>query len=102
MKIKKGDNVQIMRGKDRDKKGVVEKVLLKTGQVVVTGINTVTKHQKATKTAKQVGRIIKEMPLSIANVAILCGKCGKPTRIGRKILADGKKERICKRCGEAI
>ena len=102
MKIKKGDNVQILTGKDKGKKGPVEKVFPGIDRVLVTGINVGTKHQKPTKGVKQVGRIKKSLPIHISNVAIICSKCGKITRIAQKILSDGRKERICKKCGEAI
>jgi len=102
MKIKKGDNVYILVGKDRGKKGRVEKVFPRRGKVIVAGVNVATKHQKPMRGVKQVGRIKINLPIDISNVALICEKCGKYVRIGYKKLADGKKERVCKRCGEAI
>lgn len=102
MKIKKGDNVYVLSGKDRGKKGRVERILPKRGKAIVTGINIVTKHQKPRRGVKQVGRIVKNMPVDISNLAIVCEKCGKYVKIGYRKLPDGKKERICKRCKEAV
>jgi len=102
MYIKKNDNVYILTGKDKGKRGKVEKVIPKENKVVVSGINAAIKHQKPTRTAKQVGRININLPIAVSNVALICEKCGKHVRIGYKKLADGKKERICKKCGEAI
>jgi len=102
MTIKKGDNVYVLSGKDKGKKGKVERVLPKHGKAIITGVNIVTKHQKPKKGVKQVGRIAKNMPIDISNLAIVCEKCGKYVRIGYKRLPSGKKERICKKCKEAI
>jgi large subunit ribosomal protein L24 len=102
MKIRKGDTIQVLRGKDQGKKGKVEKVFQKTDKLLVGGINVVTKHQKPKQGVKQVGRIAKSMPIGISNVAIVCDKCGKYVKIGYKILTDGRKERICRKCGESI
>ena len=102
MKIKKGDTIQVLKGKDQGKKGKVEKVFNKTEKLLVAGINIVTKHQKPKQGVKQVGRITKSMPIDISNVAIVCDKCSKYVKIGYKILSDGRKERICRKCGESI
>jgi len=102
MKIKKGDNIQVIKGKDKGKKGKVEKVFSKTGKIIVAGVNIVTKHQKPRHGVKQVGRINKSMPLEVSNVAIICDKCGKYVKISYKVLADGRKERVCRKCGESI
>ncbi len=102
MYIKKGDNVYVLAGKDKGKKGKVEKVFPRKEKVIITGVNSATKHQKPTRNAKQVGRISINLPINVSNVALICEKCGKHARIGYKKLADGKKERVCKRCGEAI
>lgn len=95
MNIKKGDNVIMLTGKDRGKKG---KILLVRGmQVVVEGLNTVKKHQRARKEG-QTGQILtKERAVDASNVQIVCPACGRPTRIGHQMVA-GKKIRICKKC----
>lgn len=102
MKIKKGDNVYVLTGKDKGKKGRVEKVFPKKDKAVVAGINIATKHQKPRQGVKQVGRITKPMPLAISNLALVCEKCGKHVKIGYKVLANGDKVRTCKKCGDVI
>ena len=98
MKIRKGDRVVVLTGKDRGKSGNVTRALPTAGKVIVDGVNVAKKHQKATKATMQGGIIDKDMPLPASNVAILCNKCGR-TRIGyRTDDATGKKYRICKKC----
>jgi len=100
--IKKGDNVYVLTGKDKGKKGRVEKVFPAIGKAIVAGINVATKHQKAKKGVKQVGRITINMPLNISNLALMCEKCGKHVKMGYKILENGDKVRTCKKCGDII
>ena len=102
MYIKKGDNVYVLKGKDKGKRGKVEGVFPKIGKVIVAGMNVVTKHQKPKKGVKQVGRITKSMPINVENLALFCDKCGKHVKIGHKILANGDKTRVCKKCGDII
>ena len=99
LKIKKGDRVRVLTGKDRGKEGEVMRVLPSTGKVIVDGVNVAKKHQRATKATMQGGIIDKDMPIPVANVALLCPACGKPTRVGYKIDKDGTKVRVCKKCG---
>jgi large subunit ribosomal protein L24 len=99
LKIKKGDKVKVLTGKDRGKTGNVTRVLPTAGKVIVDGVNVAKKHQKATRATMQGGIIDKDMPLPIANVALICTNCGKPTRVGYKIDGDGTKVRVCKKCG---
>jgi large subunit ribosomal protein L24 len=99
LKIKKGDRVRVLTGKDRGKTGNVTRVLPTAGKVIVDGINVAKKHQKATRATMQGGIIDKDMPLPVANVALLCTACGTPTRVGYKVDADGTKVRVCKKCG---
>ena len=102
MKLKKGDRVRVLQGKDRGKEGDVMRVLPDTGKVIVDGVNVVKRHQRATRAAKQGGIIDKDMPIPVSNVAIVCSKDG-PTRIGYRFeeSATGKpkKVRICRKCG---
>ena len=98
MKIKKGDEVVVLQGKDRGKQGVVMRVLPKANKVIVDGVNVAKKHQKSTRATMQGGIIDKEMPVDASNVAILCTKCG-PTRIGYRFDGDGTKVRVCRKCG---
>ncbi len=98
LKIRKGDEVQVLTGKDRGKQGTVSKVLPRQGKVVVDGVNTAKKHAKA-RSAEQPGGIISiDMPIPVANVGIVCNKCGGPSRVGYKIEGDTK-TRICRKCG---
>lgn len=101
-KIKRGDFVQVIKGKDRGKKGRVLKVFPKEGRVLVEGINFVKKHVRPKKIDQQGGIIQMEAPISISNVMLFCLKCSKPTRVGIKFLEDGSKVRYCKKCGEII
>ncbi len=97
VKIKKGDEVEVLAGKDIGRRGAVMRVLPETGKVIVDRVNIAKKHQKPTKATMQGGIIDKEMPINASNVGIVCGKCHKPTRIGYRFEA-GKKIRICRKC----
>ncbi len=100
-KIKKGDNVVVLAGRDKGKRGEVLAVMPKENRALVRGINVVRRHQR--QSPNQEGGIIsKEGPIQISNLAIEDPKDGKPTRVGFKVLADGKKVRIAKRSGEQI
>jgi large subunit ribosomal protein L24 len=99
-KIKKGDKVVVLSGKYRGAQGEVTQVLPKDERVVVRGVNVVAKHEKQTATSRG-GIIREEAPIHVSNVAIV-GKDGKPTRVGFKVGADGKKVRIERRSGEVI
>ena len=100
-KIKKGDAVVVLAGRDKGKRGEVIEIRPKEGRALVRGINVVRRHQR--QTAQSEGGIIsKEGPIQISNLAIEDPKDGKPTRVGFKLLADGKKVRIAKRSGEQI
>lgn len=98
LKIKKGDRVRVLTGKDRGKSGEVMRALPETGKVIVDGVNVVKKHQRATSATMQGGIIDKDMPIPVANVALICPSCGKATRVGYKIDGDGTKVRVCKKC----
>ncbi|MCL4489437.1 MAG: 50S ribosomal protein L24 [Chloroflexi bacterium] len=100
-KIRKGDTVEVMAGNDRGKRGEVHSILPSKSQVIVSGINLVKKHQRRTGDVRtQAGIIEREGPIELANVALICKNCGKPTRVGIRIFEDGKKARVCKKCGE--
>ena len=99
LKIKKGDKVRVLTGKDRGHEGAVMRVLPSVGKVIVDGANVAKKHQRATKSTMQGGIIDKDMPMPVANVALICPSCGKTTRVGYKIDKDGTKVRACKKCG---
>jgi large subunit ribosomal protein L24 len=101
MKLRKGDRVRVLQGKDRGETGVIMRVLPKTNRVIVDGVNVAKKHQNATRATTQGGIIDKDMPLSASAVAIVCSTDG-PTRIGYRFEADGTKVRICKKCGHIL
>lgn len=101
MKVQLNDQVAIIAGKEKGKKGKIIKVLRKQDKVVVEKINIRTKHIKK-KENKPGERIKFEAPLHVSNVMLICPHCGKPTRIGYKKLTSGKKQRICKKCNEGI
>lgn len=99
MKIKTGDTVKVIAGKDKDKEGKVLSVDKKTGRVVVEGVNMVTKHAKPSASNQQGGIINREAPIDVSNVMYV--QNGKTTRIGYKV-EDGKKVRVAKKTGEVI
>ena len=102
IKIKKGDIVQAIKGKDRGKKGKVINVLAGNSRALVEGINTVKKHKRQTRQDQQGGIITIEKPISLANLMLVCKGCSRPARIGFSILQDGTKVRICKACKATI
>ena len=100
-KIKKGDRVIVLSGRDKGKKGEVFQVMPKDGRALVRGVNLVKRHQR--QSPQQEGGIIsKEAPIHLSNLALEDPKDGKPTRVGFAILADGRKVRVAKRSGEHI
>ncbi|MBO8158050.1 50S ribosomal protein L24 [Thermosyntropha sp.] len=102
MRIKKGDNVMVITGKDAGKKGKVLRAFPKEGRVVVEGVNKVKKHQKPSRAVPQGGILKIEAPIHVSNVMLICNKCNRPTRVGAKILDNKEKVRVCKKCGEII
>ena len=102
MKIQKNDNVLIIAGKDRGKKGKVRKALPDKGKVIVEGFNMIKRHSKTKGKTRQAGIIELEAPIDISNVMIICNKCNKPARMGYRALEDGKKARYCHSCSEII
>lgn len=102
MRIRKDDTVLVIAGRDKGKKGKVHRVFPAEQRLLVSGVNIVKRHTKPRGIARQAGIIEQEAPLHISNVALLCSKCNKPTRVGYRITGDGAKVRVCKRCGELI
>jgi large subunit ribosomal protein L24 len=100
-KIKKGDSVVVLTGKDKGKSGEVIRVLPTEDRAVVRGINVARKHQKQTA-SDQGGIVSKELPIHLSNIAIADPKDGKPTRVGFKVTEDGRKQRVAKRSGDVI
>jgi large subunit ribosomal protein L24 len=101
VKIKKGDRVIVTTGRDKGKKGEVLKVFPKDDRALVSGVNIVKRHQRQTQTA-QGGIISKEAPIQLSNIAHVDPKSGGPTRVGFKVLGDGRKVRFAKKSGEVI
>jgi large subunit ribosomal protein L24 len=101
LKIKKGDHVVVLAGRDKGKKGEVVKVFPSENRALVRGVNMIRRHQKQ-QAGKEGGIIVKEGPIHLSNVAIEDPKDGAPTRIGYKFLEDGRKVRFAKRSGEVI
>ncbi|HDD43954.1 MAG TPA: 50S ribosomal protein L24 [Candidatus Desulfofervidus auxilii] len=100
--VKKNDKVMVIAGKEKGKIGRVLRVFPKTQRVIVEKVNIVKRHTPPSPTTGQGGIIEKEAPIHVSNVMIMCDKCMNPTRVGRKILEDGRKVRYCKKCGELI
>ena len=98
--VKTGDTVMILSGKDRGKTGKVLEVSPTEGKVIIEGRNIMTKHLKARKAGDPSGIVKAEGAMYACKVVCVCPKCGKPTRVGSKKYEDGKKDRICKKCGE--
>jgi large subunit ribosomal protein L24 len=99
-KLRKGDKIIVISGKDKSKTGEVTRVIPKDGKALVSGVNSVIRHTKQTQT-DQGGRVTKEMPIDISNLALVDPKSGGPTRVGFK-LVEGKKVRYAKRSGETL
>jgi len=100
--VRRGDTVAVIAGRERGKRGKVLRVLPIGGRVLVEKINLIKKHQRPTQKLRQGGIIERESPLALSNVLVVCSRCDKPSRSGIKTLADGRKLRVCKRCGESI
>ncbi len=100
--VKTGDTVIILSGKERGKKGKVLVVSPKEGKIIIEGRNMVSKHVKPRKMGDQGGIVEAEGAMYASKVQVVCPRCGKPTRVGHKLYEDGTKERICKKCGEAL
>ena len=102
MKIQKNDNVLIISGKEKGKKGKVRKALPSRESVIVEGLNLIKRHSKTKGQTRQAGIIELEGPIHVSNVMVICNKCNKPARVGYRVLDDGKKARYCHNCSEII
>ena len=97
--IRKNDNVLVITGKDRGKRGRVLKINPEKNRLVVEGVNMIKRHTKANPGKNVKGGVVeREAPLHASNVQLVCPECGKATRLGKKILGDGRKVRICRKC----
>jgi large subunit ribosomal protein L24 len=101
-KVRKNDNVMVIKGRERGKTGKVLRVLPEAGRVVVERLNLVKRHSKQRGPQSPSGIVEKEAPLRIENVMIFCDRCNAPVRVGVKAATDGSSMRICRRCGEAL
>ena len=102
MQIRKNDSVMVIAGKERGKTGKVLRVVPDKGALIIERMNLVKRHTRPRGPQQPGGIVEKEAPVHVSNVMIMCDKCNAPVRIGRKTLGDGKKIRICRRCGEAL
>lgn len=100
--VRKNDTVVVVSGKDKGKTGEVLKVFPKTGKVLVQGVNIVSRHKKPTRDNVQGGIVKSEAAIYSSKVMLYCTKCKSATRISNKILEDGSKVRVCKKCGETF
>ena len=98
MKIRKGDKVKVLTGKDKGREGTVSKVIPSKNRLIVERVNVAKKHFRPTQKITQGGIIEKDMPIDASNVSIICSACG-PTRVGYEFKEDGTKARICRKCG---
>ncbi len=104
MNVRRGDTVLVLAGKDRGKRGTVERVeKTKRGLgVVIPGLNMAKRHMRARSRTQQAGIIDLPVPIHVSNVQVVCPRCNRPTRIGHATLENGRQARVCKRCGEQI
>ena len=100
--VRRGDTVAVIAGRERGKRGKVLRVLPVDGRVLVEKLNMMKKHQRPTQKLRQGGIIERESPLALSNVLVVCSRCDKPSRSGIKVLGDGRKVRVCKRCGATL
>jgi large subunit ribosomal protein L24 len=100
--LKINDQVEVIAGKDKGRVGKVIKVNATDGNAIVEKINMIKRHTKPSQANQQGGIIEKEAPLDASNLMVICPKCSKTSRVGKKILEDGSKVRICKKCTESI
>ncbi len=102
--VKKGDEVLVLAGKDRGKQGIINRMVIKGELVraVVAGVNIAKKHSKGRPGVRQAGIIEVEAPLHVSNLMLICTECGKPTRVGHSVAPNGRRVRVCKKCGKVI
>jgi len=102
MKIRRGDEVLVLTGRDQGETGKVRRAFPRENRVLVEGVNMVKRHMKPRGRTSQAGIITREAPIHVSNVMLICPKCQQPTRIGFRLLEDGSKARVCKKCQEVI
>ena len=102
LRIRENDTVEVTAGRDRGKRGKVQKVLPIKNLLMVEGVNVVKRHQRPTGAVRQAGIITKEAPLPIGKVKLVCTQCNKASRVGFQFLEDGRKVRVCRSCNQMI
>ena len=102
MKIRKNDNVIVVAGKSKGKRGRVHRVFPRDDLVLVEGVNIIKRHMRPRAGVRQAGIVEREAPIHISNVMLICAKCGQATRVGFQFLEDGTKVRVCRHCHETI
>jgi large subunit ribosomal protein L24 len=102
MRLRKGDRVYVVSGKDKGKEGNILRRDVTKETVVVENVNMLTKSMRPTQKNPRGGLVKMEAPVKASKVMLVCPSCGKPTRVGRAFLDDGKKVRLCKKCGEIV
>ncbi len=102
MKVRRGDTVLVVAGKEKGRQGRVDRVLTDKKRVVIEGVNMVIRHVRPTPGVRQAGRVQRESPLHVSNVMLICSGCNRPTRVRHGSLENGRKVRVCQRCGETI
>lgn len=98
--VKKKDLVTVIAGKEKGKSGRILTVLPKKERIIVEKVNMIKRHTRPSAKQRQGGIIEREGPIHVSNVMLVCTKCNKPTRLAMRVLSDGKKVRVCKKCGE--
>jgi large subunit ribosomal protein L24 len=102
VKIKKGDTVMVIAGRERGKSGKVLSLHRDNGTIIVEKLNMIKRHTKPSQKNRQGGILEREAPLALSNVMFYCGNCQKPVRVGIKALDDGRRVRICRKCAEVV
>jgi len=102
MKIRRDDQVLVITGDDKGKKGKVRRYYPREDRLVVEGVNMVKRHMKPRGNIRQAGIIEREAPINVSDVMLICSKCNKPTRVGFLVLENNNRVRVCKKCNEVI
>jgi len=102
MKIKKNDTVVVIAGKAKGKRGKVLKLFPEKSRAIVEGVQFIKRHTKPRQQGQKAGILEKEAPVSVSNLMVVCAKCNKGVRVGSRVLADGKRARVCSSCGEML
>jgi large subunit ribosomal protein L24 len=102
MRIRKNDNVLVITGKDKGKRGRVRFAYPRKNRVLVEGVNFIKMHSRAGAQMRQAGIVEREAPIDVSNVMLVCSRCNRPVRVGFRKLEDGRKVRICRSCGEVV